>query len=228
MTKKVKFKNSKIFANNWVITLTATLIGVFAALYLNEWVSSKKLRNQKTLATKNILTEINSNQNSLETSIRKHTDLLETMEFLIKYVDEEDRLISPVDSMNKFRTKYPEVVTIKDSTLLENGNCEYNGAINIDLSIPHIQLTSIAWKTLKNSGISTTYNFECLMYLETIDKLTDEVLQKDEELIEFMTGLRDGGTKNENLISHLNLLIDYEESLLEIYKPREDELKDCN
>jgi len=224
----MKIKNSKLLTSNWVITLTATLIGVFGALFLNEWVSSKKMRTQKSLATENIITELTSNQENLESSIIKHTELLEILDFLNKYLDEEERLISPIDSMNKFKTKYPELVEIKDSTLLENGNCKYKGEINLDLSITHMELTTIAWKTLINSGISASFDFECLMYLESIDKLTNEVLQKDEELLEFMTGRRDSGTKNEKLVNHLKLLIDYEDSLIELYKPRENKLKNCD
>ncbi len=220
-------KNSKLLINNWVIPLTATLVGVFGALFLSELVSSRKVKNQKSKATENILVELSSNQTNLEKSIATHTQLLETMNFLDKYVDEEDNLIAPVDSMNNFKATYPGIVTIEDSTLLDNGYCNYRGDIYIDLSIPHIQLTNIAWKTLKSSEISATYDFDCLMYLETIDKVTDEVLQMDAELLEFLTGARDSGTKNEKLVSHLKLLIDYEKSLVKLYEPRETELNSC-
>lgn len=228
MINIIRHKSTKILANNWVVTLTATLIGVFVALYLNEWVSSKKLRDQKAIATQNVLAEISSNDKKVNKAIARHTELLETMVFLGEYTDEEDNLIAPPDSLNKFRTKYPDLVVIEDSTLVRDGYYEYDGEINVNVSFPHFDLTTIAWTTLKNSGISTTYGFECLMYLESVDKVTNEVLQKNMELLEFFTGTRDSGEENEKLIGHLTLLIDYEESLSEMYRACDRELKNCD
>jgi uncharacterized membrane protein (DUF106 family) len=77
--KKVSFK---YLSNNWIVTLTATLIGVFAALYLNEVVETKKLNNKKSIATKNIFLEVEANQESLEKSIKKLEMTLKTIAFL--------------------------------------------------------------------------------------------------------------------------------------------------
>ena len=218
---------SKLLASDWVITLTATLFGVFIALFLNEWVASRNLNNQISLATNNILTEIKSNQNSLERSIERNGAILETMRFLAAYLNEDEDSIAPVDSMNEFKSRYPNLIVIEDSTLLENGYCLYQGEIDINLSLSHIELTSIAWQTFKHSGISSSYDFNCLMYLESIDKIKDEVHEIDEELFEYIAGNKDKGHKNENLIRTLGLLIDYQESLANIYKTSGEELKDC-
>jgi len=227
MTKN-KSNISKIFSSNWIITLTATLLGVFGALFLNERTSSNKLRNQKTVAKKNILTEIASNQESLEKASSQHMSLMKTFIFLSNYINEEDNLVAPIDSMNIFRAEYPEIVTIQDSTILDNGYCEYKGEINFDVSLPHFELTTIAWETLKNSSISDSYNFECLMYLQKIDNLTQEILQMDGELLEYMIGARDGGEKNKHIINHLRLLINYEKTLLSVYEPHQKELENCS
>ncbi len=66
----------KILTNSWVITLTATLIGVFVALYLNEWLASVKLNNQKQIAKENVLAELKSNNKKLNESITKHKSAL--------------------------------------------------------------------------------------------------------------------------------------------------------
>lgn len=223
----MKNKTSRMLASNWFITLSATLLAVFGALFLNEWVSSKKVGNQKIIATKNIKRELTANQKNLEISIKEHTELLEIFEFLNKYSNNDDTLITQVDSMNTFRTKYPEVIKVSDSTLLENGKYEYVGQVNLDLSLPQIQFTTIAWETLKNSGISSSYDFDCLMYLETIDKVTAKVLQKDNVLLEYLTGQRDVGPNNEYLVDHLKLLIEFEKSLRETYLPKDEKLKNC-
>ncbi|MEM9548325.1 MAG: hypothetical protein AAGA77_20245 [Bacteroidota bacterium] len=223
----MNFSFSKLLKNDWVITLSATLIGVFLAMYLNELVASKNIRNQKTIATKNIFSEIESNKQSLVKSIDTHTELLETLRFVSTYLDEDENLIVPADSMATLRAKYPALIAIEDSTLLYGNTYDYSGEINLNVSIPYLQLTNIAWQTLKSSGISTTFDFSCLMYLETIDKWTNEVLKKDEVLLQYITGSKDSGNKNEELLDHLELLLDYEKSLIKIYDRKERELKDC-
>ena len=95
------------------------------------------------------------------------------------------------------------------------------------MSFPHLELTNITWKTLKNSGIVSSYDYECLLYLETVDKVTSEVEYKNKNLLEFFTGSRDKGTNNENLINYLKLLIQFEESLMDIYNSSEEKLGNC-
>lgn len=228
MNAKGKIDYSKILANNWVVTLTATLIGVFVALYLNEWMASRKLSNQKAIATKNISIELNSNKDYLKDALLRHEELIEIMSFLGQYVDDNDDLIAPVKAFNAFKKKYPDLINIEDSTFVEEGIYNYDGEINLDLSFPHFELTTITWKTLKNSGIVSDFDFECLLYLETVDNVTNEVGQKNKELLDYFSGIKDSGAQNENLISHLNLLIHYEESLIEIYESSEERLKNCN
>lgn len=228
MKEKPKFSISKIFSNSWVITLSATLIGVFLALYLNEWVASRKLNTQKSIATQNIIAEINSNKKSLGPTMKKHIQMLEVLLFLGEHVNEEDEMIASKEAMNNFRNKHPNLIFISDSTLLKNGNYNYKGEINMDdISLPNLNLSNIAWNTLKNSGFSTSYKFKCLMYLEGIDRFSNEVKKKNEELLDYMIGAKDSGTKNEIMIAHLKLLIDFERSLLEIYENSEEEMKNC-
>ena len=74
-------KYSKLLTISWVITLSATLIGVFAAMYLNEWMASRKLTQQKSIATQNIMAEFHSNRDFLEGTLKDHQELLEIMDF---------------------------------------------------------------------------------------------------------------------------------------------------
>ena len=65
------------------------------------------------------------------------------------------------------------------------------------------------------------------MYLETMDKLTTEIMERNEVLLEYFVGTVDSGDKNANLINHLKLLIDFEESLVDIYESSSEELDQC-
>ncbi|MEX0274253.1 MAG: hypothetical protein AB3N16_07745 [Flavobacteriaceae bacterium] len=227
MANKNRIRSAAFFTSNWVITLTATLIGVFMALYLNEWMASRKLTQQKELAATNILAEIASNQESLEASIGQHTKLLGFVRFFSTHYTEENELVVPVDTMQRFKSNYPDLIVVTDSTAMGNGVYKYKGEMNIDLQLLHIEFATIAWETLKNSGITATYGFECLMYLENMDKITREVLQKNKELMAFLSDKKDSGPKNEQLIHHLKTQIQYEEGLLEIYAARDLEFKNC-
>lgn len=220
-------KFSNILKNNWVVTLTATLLGVFVALYLNEWVASNKLFQQKEIATENIIAEIAANKTKVEESLVRHYEVLDIMSFLGEYLSENNELVAPPSNLQELKGKYPNFLTITDSTKVADNLYEYNGEMNLDLSFPQVDLTTIAWNTLKGSEVSTTYGFECLMYLETVDNLTGEAILKNKELIDFFTGTKEKGDNNGKLINHLKLLIDYEEMLSEVYNNCEEELKNC-
>jgi len=227
MTKLNSFKTSKLLTNNWVITLSATLIGVFLALYLNERMASKKNDVQKKIAAKNILSEITSNHENIKQSIIKHSKFLAWTDFSTKYMIDEKLIVSK-DSMNKFRNQHPNIIRVTDSTHINNNTYHYEGITNVDFSMSNLELTTIAWETLKNSGISSTYDFECLMYLETIQKLINEVTQLDQEFLDYLYNANIKAAKNEKIISYLELLIMYEKGLNETFNQSEKQLKNCD
>ena len=230
MTIEKKYsKKYKIFSNNWVVTLTATLIGVFLALYMSEIVSSSKLKNQKSIATKNILLEIEENKKNIEKNIKNHQAILGTYEFMEKYMDDENRMITDIGSMQKFRSKFPNIFTAQDSTLLDNGKYHYKGEVNVDFGLSQINVTNIAWETLKNSGLSTSYDFNCLMFLEKLVRVTEETITQERKFFEILKTPKNihNNDSKEKLKIELKLLIDYENGLLEGYKSSEEKLSNC-
>ncbi|MFD2588132.1 hypothetical protein ACFSQJ_14390 [Croceitalea marina] len=227
MKHKIKTTLSRLFSNNWLITLTATLIGVFVALYMNKIVSSKKLENQKTIATKNILSEIKQNQESLEKNIKNQEVLLGTIQFIKTHMDSENRVISSVDSMNIFRKKYPKTFTVQDSVKLENGKYHYTGEMDMNFGVSYINLTNVAWETLKNSGLSSSYDFNCLMFLEKMNKVTMDILVKDKEFLELLGNYQENENYYDKVILKASQLIEYEKGLLNGYKSSPEQLKKC-
>jgi len=217
----------KFLSNDWVVTLSATLIGVFAALWLNEMVSSKKLEQQKTIAKQNIVTEIEQNQKSLEESIKKLELMLNVVTFFNPKMDEEGRLITTPDSIARFRANHPGIFKIEDSTKLENGRYNYRGEIDLDFNLSHINLTTLALKTLKSSGLSATFDFNCLMNLERLEKFTNETLQKEKKVLEELYKVM-GTEKTEAFAKQVKTLISFERTLLEFYAISEQDLKDCH
>lgn len=188
MSKKLNRRSSKLLSSNWFITLTATLLGVFVALYLNEWVANRKLLNKKSKVTKNLLAEISSNHEKLKKATERHIEILDILEFFEDYSDEEENLIVSTDSMSSFRSRNPDFILIVDSTLVSKGIYKYHGEVNFNLSLPYLEITTLAWKTLKNSEVISTYDFECLMYLEGVNNITDEVLIKNKQVLNYFIG----------------------------------------
>lgn len=221
-------KISKLLANDLVITLSATLIGVFVALYLNEWIADKKLSDQKKIAIDNVITELSSNQIKLEKALERHIQMYDLLIFLRKYSENGENLIAPQDSMRAFMTKHPELVILSDSTKLDNGYYHYKGEMNSNLSVAHLELTTVAWETIKSSGLSTSFGFDCLMYLESLDKLTSEIILRDRVLLEYMTNNSDDAEQNEKIIKHLHFLIGYEKSIGIMYEKSEEKLSECS
>lgn len=218
---------SKLFENNWVVTLTATLIGVFAALYLNEWMSGKKQRDQKEIATQNVLSEISSNHEKLSVAAERHRDMVGILNFLNDHSDDESSLVASPDSMQVFQQKFPGTIMVEDSTLVSEGMYRYSADVNLGFSLPQHEISTIAWRTLKSSGIGPDFEFECLMFLEGLYNLTDEVIGQNKVFLEYMTGDRDMGDKAINLLKHLRLLVEYEVTLSEMLEAGKVQIGKC-
>ena len=221
-------KLSQFITSNWVVTLFATLIGVFLALYLNEQVASRKINKQKAIALDNLSSEISKNRKSLEKSLADHTLFLETFTFINVYKTEDDDYIIPMDTINAFRKKYPNVLSMTDSIPINSETYKYvHGEINMDINLLHISLTSITLETLRNSELVTGYGFECLLYIESLLNITNEIRKKDTALLSLFTSLNEMEVKNyDKVIQHLKFLIEYEKALLEAYDA-EEELLNC-
>ncbi len=206
--------------------MTATLVGVFLALILNEAVSSYKLRKQKSIATANILMEIEQNQESVKRNIDKHKAMLSVFQFIQGHVDDQNRLIASVDEMGSFRKDHPTILAIEDSTLLDNGLYHYQGEANLNFDLSFIDLTNLAWETVKNSGLANTYDFNCLLFLEKLDRIAKETLIQEKKVIEMLKSSSE--YEDEEMNHEIEFLIEYESGLLEGYANSEEQLKDCD
>lgn len=210
-----------------MITLTGTMLGAFLALYLANWTEVKKNESQKEIAIQNILSEISSNEETLVKSLKNHQQIIESIIFFRKHLDSTGRLVASSSEMGNFISKNPDVLELSDSTLLENGQYQYHGESEINKSLVNISLTNIAWETLKNSALSAKFNFQCLMYFESIDKIKSEIIKKDQILMEafFQTG--GNIIYDEYFYNNLTLLLELEKGLIQVYKNKDKGLENC-
>jgi ABC-type multidrug transport system fused ATPase/permease subunit len=223
---KLKGAN-KLLTNNWVITLTATLVGVFLALYLNDWSNNRTLREDSRLAKSIILDELKHNASNLQESMESHQRLRDIFIFLGSNYRKDEGLISTPNIINEFQKKYPQILSVSDSIRLDENSFKYEGEINLDLSFPQVNLKTIAWETFKDTRISTLYDFNCLMYLETIYSIIQEIKDNNKLLFDYLRGEKPQGDNYENVIKNLTLLIDFEKVAIEALIDREENLKNC-
>lgn len=215
MFDKIKY----VLASSWVVTLTATLIGVLLALFLNEWALERRVMAQKAIALKNIEVELTQNNDRLIEAIEQHRRFLEIIAFIGPNLNvETGELIAASSVMSRFQAKFPGVITLLDSVRVDGSEEElydYDGEVDFDLSAPQVELNTIAWETLQATGISTEFNFSCLLYLAETYKVTEEIKNLNRELLDFFNGKRPVGEQYTNLLVHLQTMISFEESLNE-------------
>ena len=223
-------KKSIILTSDGVITLIATLLGVFLALYLNEWNTSRKLKKEKETATENILQEINSNIEMLTETVKGHSEMFEIMSFMVENINKNEEIITSKEKMAQFRNDHPNIIIVKDSIKLDNGNYKYtSGQINFNISLPQIALKTLAWETLKNSNVISTYSFDCLMSLEYVYKLTYDVSQRNQKLFDiYMLVIEDYEGNIGTLLDHLGIILHVEKSLINVCGESPEKLKNCS
>ncbi len=200
-----------------VITLVATLLGVFLGLYVNEWNASRNLKKQKKIATENIMMEIRSNKEKLKESVENYSKMLQTFYFFRNTLTSKGEVISTVEYMTEFKAKNPGILKTLDSVKVEGGKYNYTKMnMNLNYTVEEVELRTIAWETLKNSDVISTFSFDYLMKLEYIYNFIKDISQTNN--IIFNDGKKfaqsDLGVLD-NLIFNTELAIDSEKKLIE-------------
>ncbi len=216
----------RFFSSDWGLTLSATLIGVFLALFLNEWVANRKVKAQKAIALENILAEIEENEEHLKKTIPKDSTLVAIISSLSEYLEEDDLIATP-EEMSTFQHEFPDALAITDSISLGDGKYEYKGSMEGVLNLSILSISTIAIKTLKSSGLSATFDFDCLKYLETLENLSNEIILLNKDLINDFMEMGNSKEDKERLSLKLNLFINYEKGLFDIYQSKEEFLQNC-
>lgn len=183
MAKNKKKKKTQFWKSSGIITLFATLIGVFLALYLNEWTTSRKEKKQKEIATENILLEINSNKEKLEESVDNYTKMLDLFIFFDTHVITKVGFVAHPHEISALNKKHPGIIEPVDSIKVADGRYNYrNMNLNLELFSEQVELRTIAWQTLKNNNIISSFNFDYLMSLEYIYNSISLISQTNAEI----------------------------------------------
>ncbi|MFB6317769.1 hypothetical protein [Saccharicrinis sp. FJH54] len=211
-------KKTVFWSRDGIITLFATLVGVFLALYLNEWNASRKLKKQKEIATENILTEISANKKLLTESVKNYTEMLDIYIFFSECLSTESEFITSSENMIQFRTKHPGLLSPIDSVRLGNEKFKYTRMnLNLVFTLEQVELRTIAWETLKSSNIISTYDFDYLMGLEYIYKSLYNIIQTNNGIYNDAKSFIQGDMSVlDNLIFNVKMAINTENGLIDL------------
>jgi hypothetical protein len=220
-------KLKKVVNNDWTITLSATMIGVFAGIYLNNIVAAKSLQNQAQSALTTVEQELAKNHGILQESYNAHKNFLDVLSFLNASLNEKNHLVTKLETMRSFKSKHPGIFSVTDSVALNDELYRYEGEMNFDFTdMPSISISNIAWTTIENSQLTSAIAFDCLYSIASINKIQKKVIGLNEALYEFFGGKKDMGPKFKYILAQLRQTLQFEEILLEVYNQNK-ELTNC-
>ncbi len=209
---------TKLLTNSWTVTLVATMIGVFAGIYLNNLYSNRSILQNRANALAQINNEVEKNREILKKSLEAHRYYKGGLSFLFRHLNEDEDLIVHRDTMEIFRETFPNALLLSDSTQVSGDLFNYEGELNFDIKgIPSIELSNVAWETFKASNLASTVNFDCLYQLELLNRLQERVRVENDKLIRMFVGEAEMGERGVLLTAKWNLLLELEDSLLALY-----------
>lgn len=211
--------------SNWKYIFREILllfIGINLAIWFNNWNESKKINQTKTIAIKNIVEEIRSNQTELNKALGNYEMILNAYtEYKDLFKQTKSELIASPNRMKEFQERHPNFFIIKDSISVDNYNYKYLGKTKIDMELP--LLTNIAWKTTISTNISSKLSFECMYQLENVYNLQAKVM---EEVNKASNSLKKETI--DELIRSLKFSTQLGIQLQKEYKETERKIKNCN
>ncbi len=216
--------------SDWTVTLTATMVGVFAGIYLNEYFSQSSLQRESGHAIEQIEQEIASNQEVIDTTYKTHNKYFPVFAFYFENADDNGDLVVRSAKMANFQRQYPATIVLSDSLLVEGDIYHYEGEVDMKFgAFAAVQLSDIAWQTLQNSRLSAGLSYDCLFYLAAIYRLQEHIKTENASFLNALAEASDANNpdKRKAFLRKWKLLLDLENSLAALYDSSSKEMKDC-
>ena len=217
--KKITRHLKTIIHSNWTITIIATMIGMSSGIYLNGYLRDREVNAKYKIAIEKIKQELKSNVEIISESNEFHNRLYQAFKFIYENTNNEGSLVVSSIVMHDFRTKYPQAISLLDSTRLEDDMYLYKGQLDIELSsMPSIEVSDIAWQLFKDTDFKYKIDYECLYTLTVGYNLQYSVGKENGVFLNYLNGQLDKGEKGIKFLTHFELLLQYEKALLEYYE----------
>ncbi len=218
----------KLLTNDWTITLVATMLGVFAGIYVNEYFADRKQARHLEQALLKIEDELRQNKNYLSRTFDTLSYVYEPLIFFFDHVDQKDRLVMSKSAMRDFLRNYPNIFRPTDSIWIRDDLYHFRGDMDIQFpAVISVQLSTVAWDAFKESGLSTISNFECLYNLETVYKLQHRMTIEFDRLLEMIAKV-DGPSAWRKILEQWKLNLDYQNAYLSSLTPISSTFEECH
>ncbi len=210
-----KNKKKKLLTKkDWIIALLSfagTMAGVSGAFTLDHIKEKNAIDNNKKVIIKNIQKEISGNLVDLQKNISDNKNSLKSLVAIRKVQNHKGEIQTTPALLRALNNTHPQIFIAKDSVLVANNTFKYSGQYSIYLEI--LSLSNIAWETTKSINILSEIEFDCLYNLEALYNLQLVAVEKSESMI---PSLQQGNFKE--LIASIQILLQYENELLQLYE----------
>lgn len=203
------------------------MMGVFAGIYLNELVTKRKQINHLKQAMTKIQDELALNKSNLLRTYDTLSYAYEPLRIYFDHVNEDDELLMDRREMQRFQQEYPGIFQPQDSSRVSGEIYRYQGEMGFQIpAVLSVQLSDVAWKAFKDSGLSAISDFECLYNLETVYKLQGKMISEFDAFLDKI-GQAKGPDSWPPILSHWKLNLDYQQAYLTSLTPLARPFEDC-
>ncbi len=162
--------------NDWVITLVATMVGVFVGIYLNGVYDQRKLDRSKEEALRDVQTELIDNLQILTSwdsvMSRQFVPFTQLAHFM-EDAEGETIVHMRAAQMDSFQRANPDFLVIKDTEPLTEKTNRYHVEVEMDLNSPLVLLpeNQLTWEAFKSTEYINHLDFGCIKYIASIYQL---------------------------------------------------------
>ncbi len=213
----------RILTNAWTITIAGTMLGVLGAFFLDDWRERQHLKNVGNQMFEKVQDEITSNA---ELVGRNHEKLKKFSAAYTRIAEQKDGVVMEAGEMAGFQREYAGFMQVIDSTQVSNG--VYNYSVSINLDIPNIkELSEFAWASAKESGIYSFVDFDCLYWFETTYGIQRKLSNEFDAVFETMSGAVAVNDLPSFLLRKIDLILGFEELLINRYRQVDERITAC-
>ncbi len=221
MKSSVGKRLKNLGGSSWFITLFATTLGVFLALYLDNLNSTLKTKERKEVSLQNIYDELVNNELELSDSMGN----VKVKNFLDAIIEIDPNISGSTTSksahINVLKKRYPELLGVRDSTHVKEDQYLYKLDYQMEFELHAIK--NIAWETSKMSNITNEFDYDCLQELVEVYSLQELYLEEQQKVLGYVI--------NQDLIKInrvLYLLQQLRAQLLESIREAKEAVQDCS
>lgn len=203
---------SKVVNQPWMVSIIGTMIGVFAAFFLNDWREAKTSREEMKKRIEKIDQELETNQSV----IQKNVIELQAFYDAIVGIEDFQKVIASSEDIQLLLNR-SSWLYLTDSSRLNPSTSIY--ALGLELNMPNdSELSDFAWNFSATSDALNHMDFECLYSLQSTYAIQGKLKSELVNLEEVTLGTRKTPSFEKFLRQKVQLILTYEKILMSLYE----------